>query len=98
MVIKTVCVDCMYRVHPSLVTQQPPPPYYPSSGLENKALEHSLDLALDDPAKSPVYASQNGYGYHGNPPPQGPQGHNINGGECKSNITLIFLPLLSSAA
>lgn len=74
----------MDRVHPSLVTQQPPPPYYPSSGLENKALEHSLDLALDDPAKSPVYASQNGYGYHGNPPPQGPQGHNINGGECKS--------------
>ncbi|XP_069704105.1 hemicentin-1 isoform X7 [Periplaneta americana] len=68
-------------VRPSLVTQQPPPPYYPSSGLENKALEHSLDLAMDDPAKSPVYASQNGYGYHGNPPPQGPQGHNINGGE-----------------
>lgn len=67
------------RVRPSLVTQQPPPPYYPSSGLENKALEHSLDLALDEPAKSPVYASQNGYGYHGNPP----QGHNINGGECK---------------
>lgn len=68
-------------VHPSLVTQQPPPPYYPSSGMENKALEHSLDLALDDPAKNPVYASQNGYGYHGNPPNQGIQGHNINGGE-----------------
>lgn len=78
------CTDCMDRVHPNLVTQQPPPPYYPSSGMENKALEHSLDLALDDPAKSPVYASQNGYGYHGNPPPQGPQGHNISGGECKS--------------
>jgi echinoid protein len=76
--------DFNYSVHPSLVTQQPPPPYYPTSGLENKALEHSLDLAMDDPAKSPVYASQNGYGYHGNPPPQGPQGHNINGGECKS--------------
>ncbi|XP_068085269.1 cell adhesion molecule Dscam2 [Anabrus simplex] len=68
-------------VRPSLVTQQPPPPYYPTSGMENKALEHSLDLALDDPAKNAVYASQNGYGYHGNPPPQGPQGHNINGGE-----------------
>lgn len=39
---------------------------------------------MDDPAKSPVYASQNGYGYHGNPPPQGPQGHAISGGECKS--------------
>ncbi|XP_039283804.1 hemicentin-1 isoform X1 [Nilaparvata lugens] len=53
-------------VHPSIV-QQAPPPYYPSSGMENKALEHSLDLALDDPAKNPVYAGQNGYGYHGAP-------------------------------
>lgn len=76
-----------FSVRPSLVTQQPPPPYYPSSGMENKALEHSLDLAMDDPAKSPVYASQNGYGYHGNPP-QGPQGH-LNGGECK--LCLLFV-------
>nr|CAD7575397.1 unnamed protein product [Timema californicum] len=70
-------------VRPSLVTQQPPPPYYPTTGLENKALEHSLDLALDDQGKNAVYASQNGYGYHGNTPTQGPQGHNINGGECE---------------
>ncbi|KAL1139642.1 hypothetical protein AAG570_006620 [Ranatra chinensis] len=62
-------------VHPSIV-QQAPPPYYPASGMENKALEHSMDLALDDNGKSPVYASQNGYGYHVNP-----QAH-PNGGEC----------------
>ncbi|XP_047120499.1 hemicentin-2 [Schistocerca piceifrons] len=66
-------------VRPSLVAQQPPPPYYPPSGMENKALEHSLDLALDDPTKNPVYASQNGYGYHGGQPTQ--QAHNINGAE-----------------
>lgn len=69
-----------FRVHPSIV-QQAPPPYYPSSGLENKALEHSLDLALDDPSKNPVYAGQNGYGYHGNP--HNNQTH-PNGGECTS--------------
>lgn len=72
-----------FRVRPSLVAQQPPPPYYPPSGMENKALEHSLDLALDDPTKNPVYASQNGYGYHGGQAP--PQGHNVNGGECKKD-------------
>ncbi|XP_075224340.1 hemicentin protein echinoid isoform X2 [Lycorma delicatula] len=64
-------------VHPSIV-QQAPPPYYPSTGMENKALEHSLDLALDDPAKNPVYAGQNGYGYHGNPQNTG---QHPNGGE-----------------
>ncbi|XP_046591398.1 hemicentin-2 isoform X1 [Neodiprion lecontei] len=60
-------------VRPSLVTgngqqTQAPPPYY----AENKALEHSLDLALalEDP-KSPAYA-QPGYGYH-------QPNHNING-------------------
>uniref|UniRef100_A0A1B6H4Y3 Uncharacterized protein n=3 Tax=Proconiini TaxID=565685 RepID=A0A1B6H4Y3_9HEMI len=51
-------------VHPSIV-QQPPPPYYPSSGMENKALDM-------DPSKTAVYAGQNGYGYHG---------ANQNGGE-----------------
>ncbi|XP_012265796.1 hemicentin-1 isoform X3 [Athalia rosae] len=60
-------------VRPSLVAgngqqTQAPPPYY----AENKALEHSLDLALalEDP-KSPAYA-QPGYGYH-------QPNHNING-------------------
>lgn len=61
----TICC----RVHPSIV-QQPPPPYYPSSGMENKALDM-------DPAKAAVYAGQNGYGYHG---------ANQNGGECKSYL------------
>lgn len=73
------------NVGPSMVTQ-PPPPYYPSSGLENKALEHSLDLALDDATKGHhVYAAQNGYGYHGALPGHQhhgpPQTHGINGGE-----------------
>ncbi|XP_071454831.1 cell adhesion molecule Dscam1 isoform X1 [Hetaerina americana] len=66
-------------VRPNIVTQQPPPPYYPS-GMENKGLEQSMDLVGDDTSKNPVYnggSGQNGYGYHGNPP----AGNNINGGE-----------------
>ncbi|XKL61368.1 hypothetical protein PGB90_008425 [Kerria lacca] len=41
-------------VHPSIV-QQPPPPYYSTTGLENKALEHSMDLVLDDTSKNALY-------------------------------------------
>lgn len=51
---------------PSIVAQQnqAPPPYYPASGLENKALEHSMDLALAmEDQKTAIYATQNGYGY-----------------------------------
>lgn len=74
----------MDSVRPTIMTQQnqAPPPYYPSSGMENKALEHSLDLALamEDP-KNAVYASQNGYGYVPNPNLQTHQ--TINNGECK---------------
>lgn len=67
---------------------QAPPPYYPATGLENKALEHSMDLALsmEDP-KNAVYATQNGYGYHVAPNVQGHPGQNINGGECKSHFS-----------
>ncbi|XP_063240363.1 hemicentin-1 [Bacillus rossius redtenbacheri] len=67
-------------VRPSLVTQQPPPPYYPSAGADGKA---SVEMSLDDPSKEGVYASQNGYGYHGGAPAQVPvpAGHNANGGE-----------------
>ena len=53
-------------VRPTIVPQQnqAPPPYYPSTGMENKALEHSLDLALALEDQKSVYATQNGYGYH----------------------------------
>ncbi|XP_055597992.1 hemicentin-1-like isoform X2 [Uranotaenia lowii] len=57
----------MDSVRPSIVAQQSqaPPPYYPTTGLDNKALEHSMDLALAmEDQKSTVYATQNGYGYH----------------------------------
>lgn len=56
----------MDSVRPSIVAQQnqAPPPYYPASGLENKALEHSMDLALAmEDQKTAIYATQNGYGY-----------------------------------
>lgn len=56
----------MDSVRPSIVQQQnqAPPPYYPASGLENKALEHSMDLALAmEDQKTAIYATQNGYGY-----------------------------------
>ncbi|CAH1110783.1 unnamed protein product [Psylliodes chrysocephalus] len=51
---------------PTIIPQQnqAPPPYYPSSGMDNKALEHSLDLALALEEQKSVYATQNGYGYH----------------------------------
>ncbi|CAG9798116.1 unnamed protein product [Chironomus riparius] len=57
----------MDSVRPSIVAQQnqAPPPYYPASGLENKALEHSMDLALAmEEQKTAIYATQNGYGYN----------------------------------
>ncbi|XP_057656813.1 contactin-5 isoform X1 [Diorhabda carinulata] len=56
----------MDSVQPTMVPQQnqAPPPYYPSTGMDNKALEHSLDLALALEDQKSVYATQNGYGYH----------------------------------
>lgn len=75
----------MDSVRPSLVAQQnqAPPPYYPASGLENKALEHSMDLALAmEDQKAAVYATQNGYGYHPQTTLQVP-GQHIAGNECK---------------
>ncbi|XP_044734690.1 hemicentin-1 isoform X2 [Chrysoperla carnea] len=75
----------MDSVRPTIITSQQsqaPPPYYPTSGMENKALEHSMDLALamEDP-KNPVYATQNGYGYHvaNTQIPNHPSHQNING-------------------
>uniref|UniRef100_U5ELA9 Putative echinoid n=1 Tax=Corethrella appendiculata TaxID=1370023 RepID=U5ELA9_9DIPT len=51
-------------IHPSIVAQQnqAPPPYYSASSLENKALEHSMDLAMDQNAV--LYGTQQTYGYH----------------------------------
>jgi echinoid protein len=75
----------MDSVRPSIVAQQnqAPPPYYPASGLENKALEHSMDLALAmEDQKTAIYATQNGYGY--NSGLQVPS-HNIPA-ECKYKI------------
>lgn len=71
----------MDSVRPSIVAQpsQAPPPYYPTSGLENKALEHSMELALGmDDQKQAVYATQNGYGYH-----HSVSSHQIPTSECK---------------
>jgi echinoid len=54
----------LFSSRPNIVTQQPPPPYFPS-GMENKALENSLDIGLDDAAKNAVYGTTpNGYCYH----------------------------------
>lgn len=73
----------MDSVRPTIVSQQnqAPPPYYPSTGMENKALEHSLDLGLGMDDQKNVYATQNGYGYVANPDLQAHQ--NMNNGECK---------------
>ena len=76
----------MDSVRPSIVAQQSqaPPPYYPTTGLDNKALEHSMDLALAmEDQKTSVYATQNGYGYHTGTSLQVPN-HTIVGQECKS--------------
>uniref|UniRef100_A0A8D8W7X6 Hemicentin-1 n=1 Tax=Cacopsylla melanoneura TaxID=428564 RepID=A0A8D8W7X6_9HEMI len=49
-------------VHPSIV-QHAPPPYYPS-GMENKGLEHSMDLALDEQGKPMNVVGPTYNGYH----------------------------------
>lgn len=86
----------MDSVRPSIVAQQnqAPPPYYPASGLENKALEHSMDLALAmEDQKNSVYATQNGYGYHPASALQVP-GHTIPGNECKYSVLFHFISRL----
>lgn len=73
----------MDSVRPSIVAQQnqAPPPYYPTSGLENKGLEHSMDLAMTlEDQKQVVYATQNGYGYH---PQHSVASQQIPGNDCK---------------
>lgn len=86
----------MDSVRPSIVAQQnqAPPPYYPASGLENKALEHSMDLALAmEDQKQAVYATQNGYGYHPQQTLQVTNQH-IPNAECKSTIIVSYNFLL----
>lgn len=78
----------MDSVRPSIVAQQnqAPPPYYPASGLDNKALEHSMDLALamdDQKSAAAVYATQNGYSYHPTVGLQVPTHPGIPGNDCK---------------
>lgn len=63
---------------------QAPPPYYASTGMENKALENSMDIPLTmDDSKNTVYATQAGYGYHIAPHTQSHQGQNMSNTDCK---------------
>lgn len=65
---------------------QPPPPYYQSAGMDNKALEHSMELAMAmDDSKNAVYAGA-GYGYHGMPHVPAHAGQNMSNTECKYSI------------
>lgn len=76
----------MDSMRPSKVTpqNQAPPPYYPSTGMENKALEHSMDLALSiDDSKSPKYGSTGGYAYHVPPHTQTHLGQTMPNSDCK---------------
>lgn len=67
---------------------QAPPPYYPSTGMENKALEHSMDLALSlEDSKNAVYATQGGYGYHIAPHVQGHSVPTMSSTDCKYQFT-----------
>ncbi|XP_063822474.1 hemicentin-2 [Ostrinia nubilalis] len=59
-------LDSMKSAMESMKSQnQGPPPYsYPCAGMENKALEHSMDLPLPiDDSKDAVYSTQGGYAY-----------------------------------
>ncbi|CAH0692935.1 unnamed protein product, partial [Chilo suppressalis] len=59
-------LDSMKSAMESMKSQNlAPPPYtYASTGMENKALEHSMDIPLPiDDSKNAVYASQGGYAY-----------------------------------
>lgn len=64
----------MDPMKPSIVTpqnQEKPPPYSASTGMENKALEHSMDMGLGiDDSKNGMYATQGGYAYHRQAPRQ----------------------------
>lgn len=59
----TICFNIIYffSVHPSIIHGPPP---YTEPGLDNKALQQSVDL-VHDVTKNAVYGSQNDYNtYH----------------------------------
>lgn len=67
-----------------------PPPYEHTAGMENKALEHSMDMGLGlDDSKNPMY-SQGGYSYH--VPRQAPShpGQPMPHNDCKFNTRSHF--------
>lgn len=74
-------------MHPSIV-QQPPPPYYSTPGLENKALDHSMDLVMDDTSKNALYG---GHAYS----PYTHQTH-PNGNECECLFSYVIYVRTSS--
>lgn len=74
----------MESIRPPIVTpqNQAPPPYYPSTGMENQALEHSMDLALSmEDSKNAVYVSQGGYHLPLHAP--GHPGQNLTNADCE---------------
>jgi hypothetical protein len=95
-------LDSMKSAMESMKSQnQAPPPYtYASTGMENKALEHSMDLPLTiDDSKNGMYSTQGGYGYrssHGQLHP----GQNMPNSECKYLLLykyfIIIISLLMS--
>ncbi|XP_013183075.2 hemicentin-2 [Amyelois transitella] len=75
----------MNVMNAAMSPNQAPPPYYQSTGMENKALEHSMDLALEDSKN--VYGGAD-YGYHGMPHVQGHSGQNMTNTEWANNLYL----------
>lgn len=84
----------MDSVRPAMVTpqNQAPPPYYPSTGMENKALEHSMDLGLTmDDSKNTMYATQGGYAYHVPAHNKSHHGQTMPNSDCKYIIRRCFI-------
>lgn len=56
-----ICTFYLFSVHPSIIHGPPP---YTEPGLDNKALQQSVDL-VHDVTKNAVYGTQNDYNtYH----------------------------------
>lgn len=78
----------MDSMKPSIVERTPqkeqPPPYTAATGMENKALEHSMDmgLGLDDP-KNMMYSAQGTYSFHVPRTGSAHPGQNTSHNDCK---------------